>query len=107
MAKRDWHYYESHITIFGEQEDWQIDNLLSLLQSLNLKVVDLVNIKRQGLQNEEFDVITTMHSSNLQDIVDKTKFAVEKLKFYNYPVVRYKIESTVYDSKHEDALELL
>jgi hypothetical protein len=103
MAKPNWHYYEAHITV---EEPAQPDSIYEVLDFLGLKVVDLVNINIKGLLNEQ-GIITTMHSPNLQDLVDKTKLAVDTLKSYGYSVQRYKIESTVIDSKFDDSLKLL
>lgn len=98
--KPNWHYYEAHVTI-REPADHQ--TLLNALTFMGLKVVDLVNIDLDGMQNEE-GVITTMHSSNLQTLTEETSRAVKTLQSLNYEVLRYKIESTVIDSKYEDKL---
>lgn len=101
--KPNWHYYEAHITV---KESSNPQKLLSRLRDLNLKVVDLVNINIEGLNNEE-GIITTLHGSNLAHLTEQVRQAVQKLQLEDYTVLRYKIESTVLDSKHDDKLQLL
>lgn len=106
--KRIWRYYEAHLTILGMNEELlSYDSLLTEIKSLGLKPVDLVNIRREDLENEEFDLITTLHSPSLKEITAQTIKAVTHLKEKGYPVVRYKIESAVFDSKYEDTFNLL
>jgi len=98
--------YEAHITLLGNV-DKKNELLLNVLKTLGMKVVDLVNIEKEGLQSEEFDVITTMHSPNLKDILGQTVLAVRTLQNMNFNVVRYKVESTIVDSKFDDKYKLL
>jgi aryl-alcohol dehydrogenase-like predicted oxidoreductase len=98
--------YEAHITLGKTNESQQNDLILSL-NKLGFKVIDLAVINRPDLQNEAFDTITTSHSSNLQDLVDKTYDAVYNLKKDGFEVLRYKIESTIFDSKFEDTFKVL
>lgn len=66
--KPNWHYYEAHINL-AEAKNPEV--LAQYLRLLGLKVVDLVNLKLEGITSEEFGTITTMHSDNLADLVKK------------------------------------
>jgi hypothetical protein len=101
--KPNWHYYEAHITIKDTENKQE---LLDLLKDVGIKVVDLVNIPLDGLLNEE-GIITTMHGTTLSMLQLNVRLAVKTLQKYNYQVLRYKIESTVIDSKHDDVMNLL
>lgn len=101
--KPNWHYYEAHITL--EDTD-RPEDLQSLLTDLGIKVVDLVNIPLDGLLNEE-GIITTLHSNRLDLLKDRVVYSVQALQSNGYKVLRYKIESTIFDSKHHDKFQLL
>jgi hypothetical protein len=99
--------YEAHLNIDKLEDSQTHPALLKLLTDLGLKVVDLVNIPLKGLESEEFGTITTMHSDNLQTLIDNTRKAVLALQKEGYRVLRYKVESCVLDSKFEDSMKLL
>lgn len=100
--KPNWHYYEAHIEI-APIDQKNISLLKDDLQDLGFNLVDLVGIEREYNLN----LITTFHADNLSDLQDVVYNSVKQLKALGYDVKRYKIESTVIDSKFEDKLELL
>lgn len=102
--KPEYHYYEAYINL-GPVDCPK--RLYVDLCGVGLKIVDLVQVEIPGLDSEEFGVITTMHETNLKRLVSKVSMAVRVLKVLGYTVQRYKIESTVYDSKFEDKFNLL
>lgn len=104
--KPNWHYYEAHISL-GEMNKNDEDMLIPILNRVGFKVMDLAVIKKEGLENEPFHIIATAKSDCLQNLRDNVMSAVDTLKYAGYSVIRYKIESTIYDSKYEDALDIL
>jgi len=102
--KPEHHYYEAHVNLGPVKRPEALQHDLA---EVGLKIVDLVGIKLPGLESEEFGIITTMHETNLKRLVSDVSMAVRLLREWGYTVQRYKIESTVYDSKFEDKFGLL
>lgn len=100
--KPNWHYYEAHIELAPiNQADMKL--LEDDLRELQFDLVDLVAIRRE----DDLNLITTYHSTKLPELKEVVRGAVKRLKQWGYTVKRYKIESTVLDSKHDDSLALL
>lgn len=98
--------YEAHISL-GKMSKYAEDKLIPILNRVGFKVIDLAVIKKEGLEKEPFHIITTAHSKNLNSMCHNVSSAVDELRSQGYKVIRYKIESTVYDSKFEDKFNLL
>lgn len=104
--KPNWHYYEAHINL-GEMDELQEANLKTVLDKIGFKTTDIVNSPIEGLEQEDFHTILTTNDPNLSALKGRVGTSVLLLQAHGYKVNRYKIESTIWDSKFEDALELL
>jgi hypothetical protein len=104
--KPNWHYYEAHVNL-GEMDTIHKVALPEVLNNLDFKTTDIVNLPIEGLEQEDFDTIITTKSDKLEDIKNKVYLAVVGLTELGYKVNRYKIESTIIDSKFDDKWELL
>lgn len=104
--KQSWHYYEAHINL-GNMTEAQEEKLQSFLEIINFKTTDIVAMPYEGLEQEEFYKIITTKDSNLRALTSRIENAVSLLQYKGYQVQRYKIESTIFDSKFEDKLDLL
>lgn len=104
--KPNWHYYEAHINL-GDMVDTLADGLPEVLSTIAFKTTDIVSMPYEGLETEDFTVIITTKDSNLKTLVQRIKDSVNLLIGLGYNVQRYKIESTIFDSKYEDAMGLL
>lgn len=98
--------YEAHINL-GEMSAFQEMNLQNLLDNMGFKTTDIVAMPYEGLEQEDFYKIITTKDSNLKVLTERIKNSVLILSSLGYNVQRYKIESTVFDSKYEDKLGLL
>ncbi len=104
--KPNWHYYEAHINL-GDMSQLLEDGLMEVLGKIDFKTTDIVTMPYEGLEQEDFHTILTTKDSNLQVLTQRVKDSVNLLAGLGYKVNRYKIESTIFDSKYEDKLELL
>lgn len=104
--KPSWHYYEAHISVLNEATVYP-KRLKSVLDKIGFHLTDIVTVPLEGLEQEEFDYILTSKGNKLKGFTEQVKNAVTMLKNSGYTVLRYKIESTILDSKYEDKLELL
>ena len=104
--KPNWHYYEAHINL-GDMSEELEKALPNVLESIGFKTTDIVNSPIEGLEQEQFHTILTTNDPNLNNLKGRVGASVLLLQFYGYKVNRYKIESTIWDSKYEDALELV
>lgn len=106
--KPSWHYYEAHITlepVFGDS----LRELKDVCTVYNFRVADLLMKKEleDAPELSRTDTFTTGRSDNLKELISRTEELVKDLIARRYDVWRYKIESTVIDSKFEDKLGLL
>lgn len=104
--KPNWHYYEAHLNL-GPMDDILAEGLPEVLTKIGFKTTDIVNMPVAGLESEEFTVILTTKDSKLAILTERVSDSVNLLSGLGYNVQRYKIESTIYDSKYEDTLDLL
>lgn len=104
--KPNWHYYEAHINL-GDMSEELENKLQNFLETINFKTTDIVAMPYDGLEQEEFYKIITTKDSSLRNLTSRIENAVSLLRFKGYTVQRYKIESTIFDSKYEDKLDLL
>lgn len=106
MAKPSYHYYEAHINL-GNMDEVLEEGLMEVLNKINFKTTDIVTMPYEGLEQEDFHTILTTKDSNLKVLTQRVKDSVNLLIGLGYKVNRYKIESTIVDSKYEDTLGLL
>lgn len=104
--KPSWHYFEAHVNLGEMTKDEELA-LVHLLEEINFKTTDIVNTPYEGLEQEEFHTILTTKDNNLQNLTKRIKDSCNLLIKQGYKVNRYKIESTVIDSKYEDKFNLL
>lgn len=104
--KPNWHYYEAHVNL-GEMNQELTDKLAAVLSQIDFKTTDIVSMPYDGLETEDFTVIITTKDSNLKSLTKRINDSVLLLSGLGYNVQRYKIESTIIDSKYEDKLDLL
>lgn len=104
--KPTWHYYEAHINL-GEMAGALADGLPEVLNKINFKTTDIVSMPYEGLESEDFTVIITTKDSNLKVLTQRVKDSVNLLSGLGYKVQRYKVESTITDSKYDDVFGLI
>ncbi len=104
--KPSWHYYEAHINL-GKMPHWLDDYLPTVLRMVGFETTDIVNNPQPDLEQEDFYRIITTKDINLNTLTIRINSTVKYLKSLGYPVQRYKIESTIIDSKYDDKLGLL
>jgi hypothetical protein len=104
--KPNWHYFEAHINL-GQMSEALEEKLPRVLENINFKTTDIVAMPYEGLEQEDFYKIITTKDANLRALTSRIENSVSLLRYLGYEVQRYKIESTVYDSKYEDKLDLL
>ena len=98
--------YEAHINL-GEMSPTLENMLQDILIELNFKTTDIVALPYKNLEQEEFYKIITTKDANLKNLTRRIKDTVKFLSGVGYKVQRYKIESTIFDSKYIDDLNLL
>jgi 1,2-phenylacetyl-CoA epoxidase catalytic subunit len=106
MSKRYWHYYEAHINL-DEMSEPQEEMLQEVLDKICFKTTDIVALPYENMEQEDFYKIVTTQDKNLKNLIQRVSDSVNLLMGLGYKVKRYKIESTVFDSKYEDQLNLL
>jgi hypothetical protein len=104
--KPSWHYYEAHISLEDNNLVYP-KRLKETLERIDFQITDIVTMPVDGLEQEEFDYIITSRGTNLKEFTQKVLDAVITLQKEGYNVLRYKIESTIIDSKYEDKFNLL
>jgi hypothetical protein len=107
--KPNWHYFESHITI-DPVFDRKLAEFKKLAKYIDFHVANLLMVKKDTRsvgQPSTIDSFCTARGENLEELKNRTKLFVKILQQNDFVVRRYKIESTVIDSKYDDAFELL
>lgn len=101
--KPSWHYFEAHVTIepvFGER----LKTLKAISEEHGFKVATLL-MKKEAEDSSEpsrTDTFTTGRSASLKELTMNTQSLVKCLQSVGFQVWRYKIESTIVDSKYDD-----
>lgn len=98
MGKHARLYYEAHITIDPVPED-QRPKVQGLLAPYNFKLAKLLMQKGEP---SAIDTFATGHGKELQDIKTRLLEAVYTLHANGHTVRRWKIEDTLFDSRHGD-----
>lgn len=104
MLQNDWHYFEAHVTI-EPVFDERLEYFKSICSEFKFHVADLLMRKRKK-DNEtrsNFDSFCTGKDKNYDNIESRMFNLIDKLNKNNYHVWRYKIESTLLDSKYDDS----
>jgi len=93
-------YYEAHVTI-EPVFDERLENFRKICELYEFRVADLLFKKRKHdtPQRSSFDAFCTGRSKEYEDLQSRTCSLVNELKNNNFEVWRYKIESTLLDSK--------
>ena len=104
----NWHYYESHVTIepvFNER----LEELKELVEVNGFRVADLLMKKREEDKEERSknDTFCTARDWSFEKLRGRTISVVRNLRNRGFAVWRYKIESTVVDSRYDDSFNLL
>lgn len=101
-------YYEAHITI-EPVFDERLIHAAALAQTHTFRVADLLMQKRKEdtAERSKHDTFMTGRHISYAVLLERMQNLVIDLQQQQYKVWRYKIEATVIDSKHGDALLLL
>lgn len=100
--RKDWQYYEAHITI-----EPVFDEQLFLFQELCLdygfQVSDFLLKKRSRdtAERSQYDLFCTTRDADLDVIQKRMADLMSRLKTAGFKIWRYKIEDTIIDSRHE------
>lgn len=100
MGTKAWHYYESHVTVEGCR-----GQLLFTLQGIcgaqgfRLAVLDYGSLGPHGDRPNR--LIATARHGSLAQLMERQRALVWECHRAGLTVLRYKIESTLIDSKHE------
>lgn len=129
-------YFESHVTIepvFDELDDMEctlcggclierdhamsscpgpktpLEKVKGIARDHGFKVAELLMQRRKADTQERSkdDTFCTARSKSYEDIHNRTVGLIVDLKAAGFKVWRYKIEDTIMDSKHNDALNIL
>ncbi len=92
-------YFEAHITVKPYELDSDLDRSMRIAcECFDMRVSTFLMFVKPDEQPKAF---TSMRSQSLHDIVSRTREAVLYLKDTGHDVLRYKIEETLVDSKHQ------
>lgn len=102
--RADRHYYEAHITIEPVFDD-RHKQFEQLSKQYGFRVATLLMQKRKDDTPERSakDAFSTGRSISYSDIKDRMLLLLEELRKNGFKVWRYKIESTLLDSRYDDA----
>ena len=98
-------YYESHITVDPVMDDDRRSQAAIVASCSGFKLAKLVMLKDGSPHTG--DTFMTCRSKNLESIKTRTRTAVQQLEREGFPVRRWKIEDTLFDSKSGDNLNSL
>lgn len=101
-------YYEAHITI-EPVFDERLTHASALAQVYAFRIADLLMQKRKEdtAERSKHDTFMTGRHKSYRVLLERMSSLVQHLQQQQYKVWRYKIEATVIDSKHGDALNIL
>lgn len=99
--------YEAHVTLGKMDARHKNMLIMSILPKSGFKITDIITMLVKGLEQEEFDTVITGKGDNLRQFTNEVQTTVLGLRNNGFEVLRYKIESTVVDSKFEDKFKLL
>lgn len=98
------HYYEAHVTVEPVFED-KLEQFKLVCQDYKFRVATLLMQKRKGDTEERSknDAFCTGRGISYTDIKKRMLKLVERLEKEGFKVWRFKIESTLLDSRYDDA----
>lgn len=96
-----WHYYEAHVTIKPLKYPQDYVDLESLCRKNAFRPAKLLMQKDGRLEENDKDMFCSARSQERQDILDRTLTFVQDLMDFGFVVYRYKIESTLVDSRED------
>jgi hypothetical protein len=105
---KNYHYFEAHVTI-EPVFDERLDNFAEICSKYKFRVAELLMKKREEHQElrSKYDSFCTGRGVSYKDLELRMIELIKNLKQREYKVWRYKIESTLLDSKYKDDLKLL
>lgn len=98
------HYYEAHITIEPVFEE-RLEQFKTICQDYKFRVATLLMQKRKSDTEERSknDSFCTGRGISYTDIQTRMLACIDKLQKEGFKVWRYKIESTLLDSRYDDS----
>jgi hypothetical protein len=101
-------YYEAHVTI-EPVFDKLLDKADKLAREYKFRIADLLMQKRaeDTPTRSKHDTFMTGRHASYKVLESRMRNLIETLQADGFTVWRYKIEATVIDSKHVDALAVL
>lgn len=104
---RNDHYFESHVTIapvFGEE----LERVKAIVSMHKFRVADLLmkRSREDTPERSKNDTFCTGRDVDYENLRLRTMATVLALQSASFDVWRYKIESTIIDSKYSDSLGL-
>jgi len=96
-----WHYYEAHVTIEPPKDELDIKDVRRLAATHDFRVAKLLMERDGRLVDHDKDMFCSARSQERQDILDRTLAFVRDLMAFGFSVYRYKIESTLVDSRED------
>jgi hypothetical protein len=99
-------YYECHITVEPVFEETR-EELSTIAKPFGFRLAELLMQKNREHDpiRSTYDTFMTAHSKNYEDIFQRMKNCVAAIEAEGFKVWRYKIEDTLFDTKHGDKLE--
>ncbi len=99
------HYYEAHVTIEPVFED-RLQELTHLAEMNGFRVATLLMQQRpeDTPERSKNDAFCTARGVSYSDLLDRTLEFVALLREKGFTTWRYKIESTLLDSRYDDSL---
>jgi hypothetical protein len=98
------HYYEAHVTTDPVPD---VEGFKRIVNGCGFVPAKLLMQKGKTVEPSDLDMFCTARSSNLGAIIDMTHDVVLALQSNGFKVRRYKIESTLIDSRDTDELHVL
>ncbi len=89
--------YECHITTeFVSPTSADYGRLCGIAKEFKFAVAKLYKANKQ---TSDLDTFMTGHSDSFEDMKQRMESLCAKLKLYDFPVIRYKIEEILLDSR--------
>jgi hypothetical protein len=100
------HYYESHVTIEPVLIEDRLEVLKAIAARHEFHVANLLMQKRPGdtPERSQNDSFCTARGVSYSDLCDRTVHFCRALGEKDFKVWRYKIESTLLDSRYDDSI---
>lgn len=98
-------YYECHVTI-DPVFDERLEEAGRLAKSYGFRIASLLMQKRKDdtPERSKYDTFMTAHDKQFGPLMDRARQLAGALILAGFRVHRVKIEDTVFDTKHGDAL---